>query len=146
MRYSLSRGFTLLEVLLVVAVISILAGIVIFALNPAKQLADTRNGQRRVDVNTILNAAYQYAVDTNGTLPSSITTTSTEICRTGGSCTGLIDLSVLSTNEKYLVSIPVDPTGSSVNGSGYFTHKSVNGRLTVNAPSAEQGATISVTR
>ena len=140
------KGFTLLEVLLVVAIISILAGIVILALNPSKQLADTRNAQRRVDTNTMLNAVYQYSIDTNGSLPSSITTTTTEICKTGGTCTGLVDLSVLTTDQKYVVSLPFDPTGSSTNGTGYFASKSANGRVTINAPSAEQGATISVTR
>lgn len=139
-------GFTLLEILLVVALISILAGIVILAINPNKQFGDTRNAQRRVDVNTILNAVYQYSIDNNGSLPSSVTTTQTAICKTGGTCTGFIDLAVLTTNEKYLVSMPYDPSSSTTNSTAYEIKKSANGRVTVVAPSAEEGATITVTK
>ncbi len=140
------KGFTLLEILLVVAAIAILAGIVILAINPTKQLGDTRNAQRRADVNTILNAVYQYAIDNNGTLPANITTTVTAVCQ-ASPCTGLIDLSVLTTSEKYLTAIPRDPLITATTGTaGYTIVKSANGRVTVAAPSAEQSATISVTR
>ncbi|MEK7180930.1 MAG: type II secretion system protein [Patescibacteria group bacterium] len=149
-------GFTLLEILLVVAAISILAGIVIIAINPSKQLGDTRNAQRRADVNTILNAVYQVALDNNGVLPSSIllgtcgASATSEICRTGApSCTipdVLVDLSSTTLNEKYIVAIPTDPSGASTNGAGYSIVKNTNSRITVCAPDAEQSATISITR
>ena len=139
------KRLTLLEILLAVSAITILAGIVVIAINPGKQLGYTRDSQRSTDVNTILNAVYQYAIDNNGTLPTSITTTQTEVCATA-SCSGLVDLGVLTTDEKYLVGIPTDPTGASGNGAGYEVFKSVNGEVTVVAPDAEQAASISVTR
>lgn len=145
------EGFTLLEILLVVAAIGILAGIVIVAINPNKQLGVTRNAQRQTDVNTILNAVYQYSIDNNGTMPPSITVTSTEICATGvasSTCASavLVDLAVLSTNETYLTSLPVEPQKTNVSGIGYMIKKSANGRVTVEAQFEEQGATITVTK
>lgn len=141
------KGFTLLEVLLVVAIIAILAGIVILALNPGKQLSDTNDAQRKVDVNTILNAVWQYSLDNEGALPSAITSTSTEICATDASaCTGLADLSVLTAGETFLVAIPEDPDGGTdANGVGYEISTTAGGRVTVSAPNAD-GGTISVSR
>lgn len=69
-----TKAFTLLEILLVVAAIAILAGIVIVAISPARQLAQGRNTARRSDVSTILNAIYQYSLDSNGLFPNTIDT------------------------------------------------------------------------
>lgn len=143
------QGFTLLEMLLVVALIAILASIVIFAINPAKQLAQARNAQRRTDVNTILNAIYQYSLDNQGQLPGDIPLdTSLEICQTdAGSCTGLVDLGALTLDEEYLTAIPQDPNGAcTTNSVCYGVHQSANGRITVEALYSELGESITVTR
>jgi type IV pilus assembly protein PilA len=151
------KGFTLLEVLLVIALIAILAGIVIVAINPVKQLAEGRNTQRRADVNTILNAVYQYTIDNNGVLPASVpsiascstavlATATNEICRTA-TCAGYVDLSVLTASGKYIVAIPFDPKSSSTNGADYYICKdSTSSRITVASKDPENSATITVTR
>lgn len=148
-RRTKSSGFTLIELLLVIAIIAILAAIVIIAINPARQLAQANNSQRRSNINTILNAISQYSIDNNGAFPPSITTTNKQICTTGATdCTGGADLAVLTNNELYLTRLPTDPTGSSATGTGYYVMVSAtpNPRVTVSAPSAELGVTIQVTR
>lgn len=142
-----TRGFTLIEMLLVVAIIAILAGIVIVAINPAKQLGDSRNAQRKADVNTILNAVYQYDIDNGHALLDTISTGAIEICATSaGDCTGFQNLSLLTSSEKYLVSIPLEPGKINTNGVGYTIKKDSYGRVTIAAQYSENGATISATR
>lgn len=143
---SLKKGFTLIEVLLVIAIIAILAAIVIIAINPARQIAQSNNAQRRSNVNAIVNAISQYQVDNRGTVPATITTVATDICQTGVTSTACIDLSVLTTNQTYIGSLPTDPTSSTSPSTGYQVSKNANGRVTVTAPYAENSETISVTR
>lgn len=144
------RGFTLLEILLIIAILAIALSIVIIAINPGKQLGENRNSQRQADVRTILNGVHQYSVDNNGSLPPDITATATEICATGSSsCASLVDLTPITSKEKYLISVPKDPQCSAMcatNGTGYKIMKDSNGRVTVSAPAAEEGKNIAVTR
>ena len=146
-------GFTLIELLLVIGIIAILASIVIVAINPTKQLGDARDAQRRSDVNTILNAVYQYAIDNNGALPSSIPTGSDnaqEVCITDSSdCPAgdAVDLDILT--GSYLVSIPSDPqVATAGTGSDYMIYQSggSNSRVTVYASTYEGDSSITVTR
>lgn len=157
-RLQVNSGFTLLEILLVVAAIAILAGIVIIAINPGKQLGDTRNAQRRSDVNTIINAVYQFSIDNNGSLPSGIdsTTGSSQVLGTASSgldstCTATttvaagVDLSG-DLVPTYIVGITVDPSTGSDANTDYYINKNANGRITVGSCDPEQSATIEITR
>ncbi|EKE05389.1 MAG: hypothetical protein ACD_19C00322G0002 [uncultured bacterium] len=143
------KGFTLIEILLTMSIIAILFAVVVFVINPQLRFEEARNSERNIEISTILNAVHQYRLDNNGTLPASITQTPTEICKTGAvSCVGLIDLSVLTTNEEYLIEIPIDPNGvCNSNGVCYEISKTGNsGRITVTAPDAETSSTISISR
>jgi type IV pilus assembly protein PilA len=146
------QGFTLIEVLLVIAILAILASIVIIAINPGKQFASARDAQRQSDVYSILNALHQYALDHEGVFPDGLTSDEMEICRTDSqNCENLLDLAPVTSNERYLVTFPLDPqclvtsANCSEYGTGYFVSVSENGRVTVNAYGAENGD-ISVTR
>jgi type IV pilus assembly protein PilA len=155
-RGTLHSGFTLLEILLVVAAIAILAGIVIVAINPARQLGETRDAQRKVDVRTILNAVQQYQLR-EGALPNTISTVDTaaqcdnsayEICTTDSTCSDGVSLAGLTDNSAYLTSIPEDPGGSDTgnpDGSGYMIVRLSNGRITVCAPQTEGDTMVTIT-
>jgi len=154
------RGFTLIELLLVIGIIAILASIVIIAINPTKQLGQARDAQRRSDVNTILNAVYQYSIDNNGNLPGNLGTiavdTDLNICQRGGTsgvdavaCAAISGVSLSALTGSYLVSIPNDPSLTAATATGltrYTIRRDANGRITVKAPRAEQTTAISVTR
>lgn len=66
-------AFTLIELLLVIGIISILAFVIIMAINPQKQLAEMRNAKRESDTRTILDAVYQHSIDNKGLPLESIT-------------------------------------------------------------------------
>ncbi len=146
-----ASGFTLIEVLLVIAIIAILAAIVIIAINPARQISQANNAQRSSNVTTILNAVGQYAIDNRGAYPVTITTATTTICNTGYASTTAnpcIDLAVLTNAQLYIPALPQDPLRATVTTTGYSILKSTsaNPRITVTAPSAELSQTITVTR
>ena len=142
-----NEGFSLIELLVVIGVLTILLAIVLVAINPSRQFSQANNTKRRSDVNTILNAVHQYMVDNNGALPSGISTTATNI----GSDTTDVDIcsDLVST---YIAEMPADPTsGTWMDCSSYDTGYSIstsasNNRVTVTAPSAELNQTISITR
>jgi type IV pilus assembly protein PilA len=142
------RGFTLIEVLLVVVIIAILAGIVIIAVNPARQIAQTNNAQRDNDVRAILDAVHQYSIDNRGVLPASVTDTPTNV----GSGANDIDICT-ELVPTYISAMPYDPTDANASytdctsySTGYNISADANGRVTVAAPGAELSETISVTR
>ncbi|MDD4409781.1 MAG: FISUMP domain-containing protein [Candidatus Pacebacteria bacterium] len=113
-------AFTLIEIVLVIGAVAILAGIVILAINPQKQIADIRDAQRKVDIGEINKALTGYQIDHSGSFPITFPVTLTEICDTGkksfdevnaADCVGYLNLSFLVPD--YLVAIPRDPSLSS---------------------------------
>lgn len=63
------KGFTLVELLVVIGIIAILFAVVLVAINPAKRFAEANNARRLSDVNSILNGVLNYTVDQKGSLP-----------------------------------------------------------------------------
>lgn len=158
------KGFTLIEILVVIGIIAILAAIVIIAINPSRQFAQAHNTQRISGVTAILNAVGQNIIDNRGTFtcaidiagsstPITIPATSTIIKKEDG-----VDLRPCIV-PTYISEIPVDPTSGSNScdedlecstgdyNTGYEIFKNATtSRITVTAPDAELNQTISITR
>ena len=136
------RGFTLIEILIVIGIIAILAAIVIVAINPAKQFAQARNTQRESNINTILNAVGQNLADNKGIFTcggeeSQITSTLKPIGDTAGS--GFIDLESCLV-ATYIPDMVLDPENGTSNDTGYEISVDSVGRFKVCAPDAAEAA------
>ncbi len=155
-RKNKEAGFTLLELLLVVAGIAILATLIFVVLRPGETLNQFRDSKRASDVQAIMAAMQMYAFDNNGDVPDKTSTgwgannTPVEICtgtsgdlptRNGGSGSDLTTCALgfidLLTNAKYLTKIPTDPgTGSTAipNGDTKYTAEiDATGLVTITA-------------
>ena len=138
-------GFTLIEIAITVAIVGVLLGIIIFAINPAQYLARGRDTQRKGDSLSILSVIGQRAADNKGVFETGcaagvIPATTTKMA-TG---VGNYDIGPCLV-PAYLSKLPFDPTATGAHwtsttdyDTGYNLSKDVTtGRITISAPSAE---------
>jgi len=169
-------AFTLIELLVVIGILAILLTIVLIAINPARQFAQSNNTRRRSDINAMLNAIHQYSVDNRGNI--TLLTIPQDNPLVAGSEALMIGSDVAGTPAQvdlcgflvptYISALPVDPqygfsTNDGVNQvdgaavqvctEAYDTQYSVvqsnvatNIRIMVAAPRAELLEVIDVTR
>lgn len=143
-----NNGFTLIEILVVMGVLAILFTIILIAINPTTQFSRANNAKRQSDIAAILNSIGAYAADNKGVLPTGISTTVatiTDSVNGANICSALV--------PKYIPSLPTDPslktsdiTTCSNYNTGYTVVKDANNRVTIAAPSQENGEIISITR
>ncbi len=143
------KGFTLVELIIVIAIVAILAGAIFVAIDPARRLHEARNARRSGDVATILDAVKKYQADNGGTHYTTVENMSFDLyyqigtsatncgitCgleNTQGSCVDLTDM-----GSNYLASVPADPQHGTTQATGYAIEKDSNGAITVEACYAE---------
>lgn len=153
------KAFTLIELIIVIAIIVILATTVFAVMNPAKRFAESRNAQRLVDVQNLLIAIKANQTNNGGTYlstiqsltagQSSVIGTNTTGCNTGCTATATqiscVDLSGLAT-QGYLGSIPFDPLTGSSAFTDYYLMRNSAGILSIGACDAELGEIVTVIR
>lgn len=141
------KGFTLIEILLVIAILSILLAVVFAAINPARRLAETRNARRWNDVNQILTALHECIVDeditTCGLTSPTMALSQIGSCTTGGAtpCTGAaaacLDLDADTDLDSYIASFPIDPSGDYSASTTAYSVQVANGIITVSSCAEE---------
>ena len=160
---SKQRGFTLVELLIVIAIIAILAAIAFVAIDPATRFKEARNSERWSNVSSILEATQQYIVDNTGSLPAAISAPAADynyyIIGTSGSATcGALPPSATiayadlasSLVTRYFASIPFDPLTGSAGDTQYYLIIDEYNHITIGACAPEDvrgtEVPISVTR
>lgn len=145
------KGFTLIELLIVIGIISILAGIVLVAVNPAQQFGKANDSERKSEIGTLLSAVYQYQTSptARGALPectvNSVVTAIPECDTDGlgigvgnGGFEGALEFGTAVTGydcsttlvPSYLREIPIDPTSTfDATASGYWICQDTTGAV-----------------
>ncbi len=134
-----SKGFSLIEITLVLGVIGFLAGVIIVAVRPSQYFAKARNVQRRADLERIQGAMNQYSIERDGSLPPGVSSTLQMIGTAGSGCNvscGGSSTSPSCTNlgavlsPTYVDAMPIDPTTGSAAKTYYAVQKLVYGTST----------------
>lgn len=121
------RGFTIVEMLIVLGVFAIVAAIVVAAINPETQLADARGGVRRVHLREIENSLTNYVISGQSltNIPVGITNAKT-ICQqsvSAAECASAGGYSLSDLVPEFLVEVPKDPYESGDTLTGYGVYK-----------------------
>ncbi len=143
------KGFTLIELIIVIAIIAILAAAIFVAIDPARRLHESRNARRWSDVTNILDAVVKYQVDGGGTHYSTVAALTAGNYHTIGTCASggdsacgaqatqaaCVDLTSIGSN--YLATIPMDPSTGTAALADYYLMVDTNGAVEVGACDSE---------
>ncbi|MBU6501138.1 MAG: hypothetical protein KGJ89_04610 [Patescibacteria group bacterium] len=152
--HAVSReGFTLLELVVTMTILIMIGVFAIVAINPTDQIAKSRNAKRISDINVILGAVGQNSSDNEGKFSCSSGTLPTSTSRMAVSGAGSYNIAPCLVSV-YLEKLPYDPATTSAHytsvtdyDTGYtISQSSTTGRITISAPAAELGTSISATR
>lgn len=110
---NINRGFSLVELLVSIAILGVVTSVVLVAINPAKRLAQGRDSKRISDLKQIGNALKAYYTE-NSAYPEATCTYNgwerSEVVGVQGDCNGnKAEFMEYLKEEKWLKTVPVDP-------------------------------------
>ncbi|HEY5601165.1 MAG TPA: type II secretion system protein [Patescibacteria group bacterium] len=70
LNFQFNKGFTMLELLISIAVLGVIASVVILAINPNHQIGKARDSRRKTDVASLAKVVEEYYVENFRTLPA----------------------------------------------------------------------------
>ena len=135
-------GFTLIELIIVIAIVALLAAGTFVAVDPAKRIGEARDAQRWSDITAIDKAIELYTAD-NGALPTDFSTTTVGSSSKVVLCTASAALTcdgntkgclVVDDNNflgTYLNSLPIAPGKSTDTDTGYYLTRGSSGSITI---------------
>ncbi len=165
------KGFTLIELIIVIAVIALLAAATFVAVDPAKRIGQARDAQRWQDVTAIADAIKMYMADNATTYPTSTGILSDSIvqvgngsndagysimiigfpgdkalCDPGGNFYFVDDdaIALDSLTPIYLPTLPVNPGFEGGPSTGYYFNRNSQGRITIGSCVESPYATASI--
>lgn len=138
-----NKGFTLLEMLLVLTILGVLFSLVFLRLKPDEIVQDSYETEREGKKQSIYKALRTYSAQNHGDYPidmdSLLPDTNYSICKYGMTCSG-VDLDEL-VDAGFLAEIPVDPDNDTETDSGYYLAIDDTGDLEIGAADDEALAT-----
>lgn len=143
MGFKALRGFSLLELIVVLGIIMILGTAVFFWIDPVAQTNKAEDKRRQQDILNIANAFSNYARDHQGALPilGQVNTNKKVLCTTqsGDSLTCresneyCLKIDDQEFFDKYLGKLPLDPDKTSDTDTGYYIVRDANNNITFGA-------------
>jgi prepilin-type N-terminal cleavage/methylation domain-containing protein len=160
------NGITILELLIVIALLGIIASVAFAALNPVLRFQESRDSTRWSDLSRLLSAIILYRADNSGrNLPAIASLTTGTVYMIGtmssgcddpnafcdtdvGGDTACVDLTPL-VNQGYIGEIPISPNGLdswTSEKTGYTLMTSTTGAIIVRACESETSNEIVILR